>query len=133
MSRLLVALFVASMLTACGPTAYVVQGRSPFVGADGVVEVEMDEGARVVTVELENLVPPSRVDPSLTQYVLWIAPSGGQPARAATLVFNENDRSGSARATTPDARFTVIVTAEAMGTPPMPSTNVVFQQDVEAH
>lgn len=127
----LVALLAALMLSACGPTSYVVQGQQPFIGADGTVEIDEEDGAYVVNVEVRNLVPPSRVNEGLTQYVVWFVPNGGTPVRAATLVFDETDREGRARATSPDGRLTVVVTAEADGVPTTPSTSVVFSQEVD--
>lgn len=128
----LAALLAALALTACGPTSYVVQGQQPFIGADGTVEIDQDGGAYVVEVEVRNLVPPDRVSAGLTQYVVWFVPNGGTPVRAANLVYDPTDREGTARATSPDARLTVVVTAEAEGTPTTPSTSVVFSQAVDA-
>lgn len=127
----LFALLAALTLSACGPTSYVVQGQQPFIGADATVEIDEEGGAYVVEIEVRNLVPPARVAEGLTQYVVWFVPQGGTPVRAANLVYDEADREGTARATSPDARFTVIVTAEATGTPTVPSTSVVLTQAVD--
>lgn len=131
MSRFVASCLAIFLFAACGPTTYVVQGRNPFIGVDGTVKVEKENGSHVVFVELENLVPPNRVQQSLTQYVMWITNPGAQPSRVATLVFDEDDREGRARATAPDARFTVTVTAEGNNTPTAPSTNIVFQQAID--
>lgn len=129
--RLSACLALCLATTACGPTTYSLAGRAPFLGADALVEVEEDGGNRAVDVTLTNLFPASRVSPDLNHYVLWLAPVGGTPQRASVLVYDADDREGTAHATFPDARFTVIVTAEAQATVSTPSTHVVFQQQVD--
>jgi hypothetical protein len=131
MSRSLLTLLAVLILPACGGSSYMVQGRAPFIGADVHVEVNEEGGTRLVEIELTNLVPPNRVSESTAQYVLWIAPIGGAPVRAANIVYDAGNRSGSATATFPDPQFNVIVTAEAEGTPSTPSTNVVVEQRVD--
>lgn len=131
MTRNIFVLAAALSLSACGGTSYMIQGQGSFIGADIQVDVNEEGGARLVEVEVTNLVPPDRVGENITQYVMWIAPIGGAPVRAANIVYDAGNRRGRATATFPDAQFNVIVTAEPDGTPSIPSTNVVAEQRVD--
>ena len=132
MSRSVFTLLAILMLSACGGTSYVVQGQGPFIGADIQVDVDEEGGTNMVEVKVTNLVPPNRVGEGIAQYVVWIAPIGGQPSRVASLVYDAGNRQGTATATFPDPQFEVIVSAEAEGQPTMPSTNIVARQRVDA-
>ncbi|MEM9075113.1 MAG: hypothetical protein AAGE52_41835, partial [Myxococcota bacterium] len=119
-------------LGACGgPSEYVITGTERTAGTDGMVIVEEIEGNRMVTVELEHLPPPNRISDSAMLYVVWIKPDGGQPSMAGRLEYDEDDRAGRMRATTPHTSFTVMVTAEDDPATSSPSDVVIARQEVE--
>lgn len=127
-------LFIALMClgaVACGgPQEFVVTGTSRAAGADGLITVEDIEGNRLVTVEMENLPPPDRISEGSTVYLVWLQPQGQAPTMAGTLEFDADARTGRLRATTPQSRFEVLVTAERNATVAAPSDIVVARQRV---
>lgn len=122
----------ALLLTGCGgPSEYIITGTERAVGTDGMATVEMIEGNRMVTVELEHLPPASRVSESATVYIVWIKPQGGTPSMAGRLEYDDDERTGTMRATTPHANFQLLITAETDATVTSPSDIVVARQQVE--
>ncbi len=104
---------VCLSLAACGgPTAYAVTGTSRAAGADGTIQVETIEGGnQMVTVVIDHLPPPERLRAQV--YAVWIRRPGGAPTKAGMLEYDEDARSGRMWATTPHARFRLLITAEA--------------------
>lgn len=118
------------LAVACGPSEYAVAGTSRAAGADGKVTVEKIEGSYIVRVELEHLPPPSRLGSGINYYVLWLQPNNQQPHREAVVEYDEDDRNGRATATTPQGRFTLIITGERTGAPASPSDVVVIRKAI---
>ena len=85
----------------------------------------------MVTVEMEHLPPASRISESATLYVVWIKPQGGTPSMAGRLEYDDDERSGTMRATTPHTEFELLITAETDATATSPSDIVVARQRVE--
>ena len=103
-------------------------------GAQGTLHVEVIEGeTRLVTVELEHLAPPQRISERATMYVVWFRDAENRSTMASVLEYDEDDRVGSARATTPRTEFTVVVSAEQDTNVAEPSEVIIFSQDVIAH
>ena len=127
----LAALLAASVLAGCGGPLYAAHGRAPFIGVDVEIDVKPQAGSRFVDIALTHLFAPSRVAPNLTQYVVWIAPVGGAPLRAATVVYNEGNQTGEAQASFPDSKFTILVTAETAQVPATPSEHIIIEQLVD--
>ena len=118
-------------LVGCGgPSEYVLTGSSRSAGTDGTLTVEEIEGNRMMTVELEHLPPPSRVSEWSTVYVVWIKPNGGTPSMAGRLDYDEDERTGMMRATTPHSAFEMMITAEADMTVTSPSEVVISRREV---
>ncbi len=127
---LFLATFAFALVGCGGPSEYVVTGTARSAGTDGLVTVEMIEGNRMITVELNHLPPASRISESATLYVVWIKPTGGTPSMAGRLEYDADDRIGTMRATTPHDTFTLLITAEADATASSPSDIVVARQEV---
>jgi hypothetical protein len=125
-----VALFL--LLAACGADArYIVIGSARAPSASGIVELEeLDGSSTLVTVHLEYLHPPAKIDAQSTTYVVWFAGPTGAPLRAGTLRYNPEARTGDLTATSPFDQLTVKVTAERDGSPPTPSSTVIATQSV---
>ena len=97
----------------CGPATYNFHGTGQSVGVDAKIEVHGIEGGnREVRLEMRHLPPPARLGSGLQVYAMWIIPPRGGAQLASFLEYNEGDRKGTARATTPAERFEVRVTAE---------------------
>ncbi len=125
------ALFALLLVGCGGPSEYIVTGTERAAGTDGLVTVETIEGNRMVTVEMEHLPPASRISESATLYVVWIKPQGGTPSMAGRLEYDDDERSGTMRATTPHTEFELLITAETDATATSPSDIVVARQRVE--
>jgi hypothetical protein len=126
-------LLVVVLALGCGgPNEYVMRGQSRATGADGNVTVgDYDDGNAEVEIEVSNLAPPARIEEDATVYVVWFQPADGRPTKAGELAYDEDDRTGTLRATSANREFTVIITAEEEGDAESPSDNVVFRQEAE--
>lgn len=120
------------LLVGCGgPSEYIITGTERAAGTDGLVTVETIEGNRMVTVEMEHLPPASRISETGTLYIVWIKPQGGTPSMAGRLEYDDDERTGTMRATTPHTNFQLMITVEADATASSPSDIVVARQQVE--
>jgi len=79
---------------------------------------------------MEHLPPPARLGDGLTTYVVWLQEDGGQPQKAGVLEYDDSDRSGTMRATTPNSGVTLIVTAEQNRDVVSPSEIVVARREL---
>lgn len=112
---LAIALVLAFALPACGgPAEYAMTGTARSAGTDGIVTVdEIEGGSLLATVRLEHLPPAERMGDGLTTYIVWFEEEGSSPIKAGILDYDEDERTGVMRATTPSQnQITVIVTAE---------------------
>jgi hypothetical protein len=119
-------------LPACGgPAEFALTGTARAAGTDGTATVEeIEGGSHMILVELEHLPPPERLGDGLTTYVVWLQEEGGQPQKAGVLAYDEDERSGRMRATTPNANVSVTITAEVDREVTSPSEIVVARQDL---
>jgi hypothetical protein len=129
---LVLSLGLPVLATACGSDEFQVVGTPRAAGVDGTVTVEEIEGGNyLVLVEVEFLPPPERISEDATVYIVWIKPEDGAPVKAGRLGYDEDDRTGTLRATTPAAdTFFVVITAEEDETANEPSEAVVVQREV---
>lgn len=119
-----------ALLSACGPSEYIVTGTDRAAGADGLVTLEDIEGGNhLVNVEIQHLPPPDRLGSGLNTYVVWFF-GQGDPRLASVLEYDEDDRSGNATATSPDGSFELVVTAENTRSPSTPSDVIVARRRV---
>ncbi len=125
-------LLAASPLVGCGADArYVVIGSPRAPTTSGIVELEeLDGGSTLVTVHLEHLHPPTRLDQGTTQYVAWFEGPTGAPIRAGTVRYDPEARTGDLTATSPFDKLTVKITAERDASPATPSATVIATQSV---
>jgi len=130
---LMLTLVMLTALPACGgPAEYALSGTARAAGTDGTATVEVIEGGSfMVIVELMHLPPPARLGDGLTTYVVWLQEDGGQPQKAGVLAYDEDERSGTMRATTPNTNVTLIVTAEVDREVPAPSEIVVARRELQ--
>lgn len=125
-------LAVLVMSNCAGPSKYQVVGSTRAPDADGRITVQKVEGGNaMVTLDLDHLAPPSRMEDGATTYVVWFQKEGQTPSRMGQLAYDTGKRTGTMRATTTDRQFDVLVTAERSSAVPAPSTTVIFQKQVE--
>ncbi len=122
-----------SVFGCAGSNEYTVIGTARAAGADGKIQVETVEGGnQLVTLEVTNLPPPSRLGADLTMYVVWFISGGQPPVVAGTLGYDADSRKGKMMATTPLKNFRVVVTAERSRDATAPSEVVVVEHTVSA-
>jgi hypothetical protein len=130
---LLLVLFLGFCAAAagCGGDRYIVIGTAKAPSVSGWVTIQdASKNGAEVTVHLEQLHPPNRLDPSLTTYVVWFDPEHGQPIRAGSLKYVPDERTGELRARAPFGKFVVKVTGEANDKPADPSDVLVASQEI---
>jgi hypothetical protein len=107
-----------------------VQGTDTAVAARGTITVARSAENFEVSVDLDHLPPPERIQNS-EYYVLWLLPvdqPDAPPIRAAVLDFDPSNQSGKAKATTTYSEVEVLVTAEDSREPAQPSDQVVVRR-----
>ncbi|HET6334540.1 MAG TPA: hypothetical protein VFG30_15060 [Polyangiales bacterium] len=123
--------FCALGSAGCGGDRYIVVGtaKAPSVSGWVVIKDASKNGAEV-TIHLEQVHPPSHLDPSLKAYVAWFEPETGPAVRAGTLKYLPDERTGELRARAPFGKFVVKVTGEANDKPSDPSDFLVASQEI---
>jgi hypothetical protein len=117
--------------SACGNDRFIVIGTTKAPSASGFVEMldQRSDGAKIL-VHLEQLFPPSRVDPTAKYYVVWIDGRTSSLIRAGVLSYNPEQRTGDLRTDAPFKKFIVKITAETTDKPSAPSELEVASQEV---
>lgn len=124
------AVSTAALASACGPTVYDIRGTREMPGVDGEIRVGDTGTNRMIEIELKHLPPPGRMASGARYYAVWFRGPDRRAQLAGHLEYDEDDRTGSLRATTPLRRLRVVVTAESRPHPHGPSTEVVLRQRV---
>lgn len=132
---ILAGLLLSSLpLAACGggPRNYTLRGTQRDPGSDARLSVEtLDGGNHLITLTATNVTPPDRIGTGNTVYLVWIRTPNGQAQMESQLAYQPDQRTGRATITSPQRRFTLIVTAERDATVATPSDNVVLSQEVQ--
>jgi hypothetical protein len=125
-------LILSSGIGCAGSSKYEMTGSGKAPDADGRISVEKVEGGNsMVTLDLEHLAPPQRMENQATTYVVWFQKPGQPPSLVGHLSYDPGNRTGTMRATTTDRQFNVVVTAEPTEVVSTPSNIIVFQKQVE--
>ncbi len=128
----LISLFVLAMIASCNPPAdYALVGSAYVPAAHGDIEIEkIDQEQILVTLTLDHLAPPERIELGLTHYIVWFTPVGGLPMRQRALDYDAETQVGRASIPTSLREFELQVTAENSETPNQPSDLLVASQKV---
>ena len=123
---------LGGIVPACASNSqYTVRGTERSVGIDGVITIApKSEDVNLVSVELVNLPPPERHDPTKRSFVVWLTPTDAEPIRAGRLAYDRESRVGLLEATTPNDQVFVQVTAEEDSAAEAPSDLVVISKHV---
>ena len=128
---LLASLGLCAMLACGGGNRFVVLGTAKAPSTSGIIELDdMDGGNTLVTVHMEHLHPPSRLDESFESYVVWFQSEGGSPVRAGELRYDPDKRTGDLSETATFTEFVVKITAEKTNNSSEPSKFVIATQEV---
>lgn len=110
---------------------YKLDAEAPAYAARAKIKVKTNrDNNRVMSVVVDHLAPPSRIDPSHRAYAVWIRVPGVETIRAGTLDYNPRRRRGTLEATTPHANFEVLVTLESSSSATVPNPNNVVLSKV---
>ena len=114
----------------CNPRAdYALIGSAEIPSAYGDIKIEkIDQKQWLLTLLIDHLPPPERLDPSLQNYVLWIERVNHPPKLKSVLDYDPDSQQGRAMMTTSLKSFALRVTAETSTSPKIPSDYVVTTQ-----
>jgi len=131
-SRLAPTLCAALLLTATAcASRYKQDADGPTYAAQAKISVKVNKtGVRTLRVEMIHLAPPARLDPANKGYMVWIAVPGQPTTKAGFLNYSERRRRGLLVATTPHAKFEVIVSIEQSSSVTEPSPKVILRKIV---
>jgi hypothetical protein len=128
----LISLIAVSMIASCNPPAdYALVGSAYVPAAHGEIDVEkIDREQILITVTLDHLVSPEKVELGLTHYIVWFAPVGEHPLYQQVLHYDAETMVGRASIPTSLREFEVQVTAENSETPDQPSDLLMASQKI---
>lgn len=124
----LLSCLLAAPLAGCA-SRYKVDAEAPTFAAQAKIKIKLNKtDNRDLSVVVDHLAPPSRIDPSLRSYVVWIAVPGHGVTKAGSLDYNERRRRGKLSATTPHPKFEVIISLESDMSAAAPSDRVILRK-----
>lgn len=128
----LISLIAIAIVASCNPPAdYALVGSAYVPAAHGEIEVEkIDKQQILITIILDHLVEPDRIETGLTHYIVWFAPTGEYPLRQQALQYDAEAKIGRASIPTSLREFEVRITAENRETPNQPSDLLVASQKI---
>ena len=100
-----------------GGKSYALRPLESSSGAEGKLKVKkVDNGNRLITVEMEKPGQPSALNASFDTYVLWLKPARQSAWTNLGALRIDEDGKAKIESVTPHAAFDVMVTAEAGAT-----------------
>ena len=125
-------LCLALLMTGSGcASRYKLDAEAPTYAAQAKISVKVNKtGIRSFRVEMIHLAPPARIDPANQGYMVWIAVPGQATAKAGFLKYSERRRRGVLVATTPHAKFEIIVSIEQSSSVMAPGPKVIVRKVV---
>ncbi len=128
----LISLIAVSMIASCNPPGdYALVGSAYVPSTDGQIDVEkIDRKEILITVTLDHLLSPERIELGLTHYIVWFTPVGENPVRQRALDYDAETQVGRASIPTALREFEVQITAESSETPNQPSGLLVASQKI---
>ncbi len=128
----LIWLIAILLIASCNALAdYALVGSAYVPAAHGEIDIEkIDREQILVTVLLDHLVPPDKVEPGLTHYVVWFSAPGELPVRQQALEYDAESQTGRASIPTSLREFELRITAENGDTPNQPSDLAVASQQI---
>ena len=124
---------IASVLLVAGGCAnrYKVDTEAPNYAAIAKIKVKVaDDENREMTLRIDHLAPPWKFDGGYRTYAVWIAVPGHGISKVGTLDYDDKKRRGELVATSPHAKFEVIVSLEEDRSTAQPSQQIVLRKIV---
>ena len=134
MKRLSLAAVALMLLAPAGcANRYQMDANAPTYAAQAKIRVKVNKtGTRDVHLRLDHLAPPAKVEGGYRGYAVWFRVPGHGVTKAGTVDYDFKRRKGKLFATTPHAKFEVVVTLERDLSVQAPSANVIIQRVVGA-
>lgn len=126
-------IFVWLALACGGPLQYKVPSTAAAPGADASISAEVleEQNQTQLEIEIKNLAPPSRVEPSSKHFVSWYRLDARDAwARIAALDYDADSREGKMTSSVPLVHFVFQITAEPNVDAASPSSSVVLSQAI---
>jgi len=129
MRRSMLALCLMALTVPACASRYKVDTEAPAYAGKAKMTVKTNKtGNRELDIHVDHLAPAHRVDPSLRTYAVWISVPGHGVTKAGLLDYNPKRRTGKLSATTPHAKFEVIISLESNPSASTPSQQVVLRK-----
>ncbi len=117
----------------CKKQTYDFDTKAPAHAGQAELVLKVDKtGNGEISITLEHLAPPQRIDASLNTYVVWIQSAGKDPHKLGILDYKEKKRVGTLNATYSEDQMKIIVTLEKDSSTDVPTGARVLEQDVIA-
>ncbi len=128
----LIPLIAVLTIASCNALAdYALVGSAYVPAANGEIDIEkIDRRQILITVLLDHLVPPEKIELGLTHYIIWFSAPGELPVRQQALEYDAEAQIGRASIPTSLREFELQITAENGDTPNQPSDLVVASQHI---
>jgi hypothetical protein len=124
---------LAGSLLAAGGCAnrYKLDTEAPNYAAMAKIKVKVnDDENREMTLRIDHLAPPEKFEAGYSAYAVWIAVPGHNISKVGLLDYSGKKRRGELVATSPFAKFEVIVTLEQDRSSSQPSNAIVLRRIV---
>lgn len=124
-------LTAALLMPACSTVKYNVAAGAPTYAADAQIKVKPNKtGVGDITIVVEHLAPPKRIDKSNIGYAAWLVVDGQPPVKLGMLDYNENKRRGELHASTPQKKFTIQISIEKAANTQSPQGTIIVNHPV---
>ena len=119
------------VLPACKTVSYNVAANAPTYAADAQIKVKPNKtGVGDITIVVDHLAPPKRIDKGNLGYAAWIIVDGQSPIKLGMLEYNEKKRRGELHASTPQKKFTIQISIEKAANSQSPTGTVILSHPV---
>jgi hypothetical protein len=110
---------------------YQLDTEAPNYAAVAKIKVKVnDDDNREMSLRIDHLAPPHKLDGSYRTYAVWIAVPGHPIAKIGALDYDVKKRRGELVATSPHPKFEVIVSLEGDRSSAQPSDAIVLRKIV---
>ena len=118
-------------LPACKTTSYNVASVPPTYASDASIKIKPNKtGVGQITVTMDHLAPPKRIDKANAGYVVWLLVGEQAPVKLGALEYNEKKRRGVLHATTPQKKFQLQITIEKSLSVQAPTGTTIVKHSV---
>jgi len=130
MTSLLALGMFTAVSTGCA-ARYKLDAEAPTHAAQAKLKVKVNrDDLRELKVTVDHLAPPGKLGAQYKAYGVWIRVPGHSTTKVGLLDYNEKRRRGTLDATTPHAKFEVIITLESNTSGAAPSNDVIVSKIV---